>query len=563
LTGRQQPADDEHALHVPRHTTGIKNTQLLRGCLAGWLAIVATAAGCDGPPARPKHWRHAQGAAAEPAGADPAQSLATWRPPTKDPERAHTLRIRLQAEPAGINLLREPDREALQIAEDSVYETLLQHHPSGYVPLLAESFRVVGGTEIQLTLRDGVTFHDGRPFGAADALASIEAARALRSPSSRLPAALADVTSISAWGSRELRITLRRENGYVLRALAEVPMLPAQDLAARVPPGTGPYRVAAWTRGERVVLERHPGYWGPAAAIPVVEFLFIGDGALALAMAKRGEIDVLPALIPEHWPAQASAPGVVDAFAPLDLAPPRFLAIALNLRRPPFDDARVRRATAMLVDRPRLAREAWRGLARPVGGPIWPGGIGDGGAPPPPPFDPVRAMHLLDQAGWRAEKDGVRARAGVKLRITLLGAGAQADPERELIVSGLRRGGFAVDVRLTDPARFLERVRDVDAAVIDYRGRVDEDLSPFFATDGARNLGGLSSPAVDATLDALRRVWQPAARRPLVTQLATLLAAEMPLVPLVAPTPHGLVSRRVAGVTVHDGWFRLRDLHLR
>ncbi len=156
---------------------------------------------------------------------------------------------------------------------------------------------------------------------------------------------------------------LRRPNGYVLRALAEVPMVPAREVGAAVPAGTGPYTVARWDRGALLRLERRDDYWGPPPAIAAVEFAIVPDAAQALTLARRGEIDVVPALIPEHWPEQATAPGVVVAFAPMTLAPPRFVAVILDARRPPFDDRRVRRAAAMLFERGRLAREGWRGPA--------------------------------------------------------------------------------------------------------------------------------------------------------------------------------------------------------
>ncbi len=82
------------------------------------------------------------------------------------------------------------------------------------------------------------------------------------------------------------------------------------------------------------------------------------------------------------------------------------------------------------------------------------------------------------------------------------------------------------------------------------------------ATGGARNHGGLSSKPIDATCAALQRVWEPDGRRALVDQLAALLAAEAPFIPLVAPTPRGLVARRVGGVAVSDGWLSIRDLTL-
>src|SRR5690606_15637015 len=115
-------------------------------------------------------------------------------------------------------------------------------------------------------------------------------------------------------------------------------------------------------------------------------------------------------------------------------------------------DARVRRAVSLLVDRGELVA-ARGGLARPVWGPIWPGGPGDGGAAAPPAkADPAAAAKLLDAAGWRDDDgDGIRERAGIRLRILVLVTDGD-DPARDRVLAALRAGGFGLDVRVGSPA---------------------------------------------------------------------------------------------------------------
>jgi len=533
-------------------------------------AAIGSAGGCDGPPARVKAWRHAD----PPAPSVVVPASAPSAPADDDARRARTLRIQLPVEPTSLDPFVDPDRAMVEVSDDTLFETLMRHGPSGYRPELAESFRVVGGgSEIRFVLRAGVTFHDGKPFGAVDAQFSIDAARRPAARNVRLRTALADIISVEMWGPRDLRVTLRKPSGYALRALAEVPIVEAALYATestraqrgRAPVGTGPYRLVRWTKGDRLTLERFPAYWGTAPAVEAVEFVVIADGAKALTLTKQGKIDILPALIPEHWPAEAEAPGVASAFAPLELQPPRFLAAVFNLRRPPFDDERVRHSAVLLVDRWRLARDAWRGLARPISGPVWPGGLGDAEGPEPPTYNPLWAGRLLDDAGWTLDKDGLRSQAGKKLKIVLLATAAGAgEPDRDVLLTSLRRGGFLVELRLIGPDDYLARLKagDFDLAAVDYRGRVDEDLAPFFGTGGARNFGGMATRDVDDALVAAAEPWEPAARAPRVAALARLAAAAEPLLPLVRPTPHGLVAKRVRGLVVHDGWFAIRDLTL-
>jgi peptide/nickel transport system substrate-binding protein len=226
----------------------------------------------------------------------------------------------------------------------------------------------------------------------------------------------------------------------------------------------------------------------------------------------------------------------------------------------------VREAVSLLVDREKISRDAYKNLARPVAGPVWRGGLGDGEPVKPLALDPARAGVLLDEAGWRdPTKSGLRSRGTDKLHVVLLATGeAKGDPERESIVGNLRKAGFSVEVHPGEPGSLLTKLQagEFDAAVIDYHGRVDENLAPLFVTKGAMNWGGYSVKEVDRLCGELEETWEPAARGPRLTELGRLLAADSPLVPIVAAAPHGLVSNRVAGLVVRDGWFRIRSITL-
>src|SRR6185503_6969889 len=138
--------------------------------------------------------------------------------------------------------------------------------------------------------------------------------------------------------------------------------------------------------------------------------------------AKRGDFDIIPALIPAHYPEQATAPGIAAAFQPLQLAPPRLRLIQFNAKRAPLDDVRLRHALALLVDRKQIGERYFDRLARPALWPIWPGGPVHGVEPTVPAFDPKAAGALLDAAGWTdSDKNGIRDKDGVELRLTMVG----------------------------------------------------------------------------------------------------------------------------------------------
>jgi peptide/nickel transport system substrate-binding protein len=562
---------------VSERTQGVR----ILAIIVAWLCLAAATAACDTAPARPRPWRRPEPELpAAPASEGSPQAVAQARADAAR-KRAHSLRIRLETEPTHLNPLVDPEVDTLRVAEGTIFETLVRWTPSPDAgglgklePGLAESWRILGGgTEIRLVLRENVTFHDGHKFDVVDAQWSLDKARSSSVHAPRAREALADVMSVELVNAREMRLLLRRPNAHVLRALAEIPMLPQHVYAGtdldrhprnKAPVGTGPYRLARWDKRERIVLARNETYWGRAAAIDEIEFVIEPDGARAVMRAKRGEIDVVPALAPGYYPDQARA--MSPEFEVVRLHPPQLTYAVLNTRRSAFSDPRAREAVALLVDRKKLVDEAMRGLGRSVAGPVWPGGPGDGASPPVPAYDAARAHTLLEQAGWVDENgDGVRERSGERLRVVLLAANdGRADAARELLVAALRKAGFVVEVHTGDPAVLLNRLKNgtFDLALVEWRGRVDDNLAPMLATGGARNWGGYSSKEMDAALAQVAVAWDPAARAAPLAEVARLVVTDWPIVPIVAPDPVSLVHRRVRGVVVRDGWIDLTALSL-
>src|SRR6185295_19148369 len=110
---------------------------------------------------------------------------------------------------------------------------------------------------------------------------------------------LADVEAIELLGPHDIRLRLARPSGWVLRALAEIPILPMHVydgslLGGGALIGTGPWRLAS-TKGGVVHLTRYDRYWAGPAAIQDLEFAYEPDAAVALREAKRGGIDLIPA----------------------------------------------------------------------------------------------------------------------------------------------------------------------------------------------------------------------------------------------------------------------------
>ncbi|MCG8416429.1 MAG: ABC transporter substrate-binding protein [Proteobacteria bacterium] len=550
-----------------------------------WLLVaVASAPACECAPARSKPWRHASGPKVASGALAGSEVLAAESGRVRTlAARRHTLRIHMDRRPRHLNPMVTPSVWTMRIAADTIFETLIRYQPppggagagpGTYRPGLARSWHLAAtGREIRIDLEPDVVFHNGGRMTSVDVQFSLDAVRSPRVAAEHLRAGLSDVEAVELISSRALRIRLKRPNGYVLRALADVPILPAQvyrgKLAATRGPviGTGPYRLES-RQEDTIRLVRFDRYWASGPAVERLEFVYQPDAARALTAAKRGEFDLIPGLIPEHYPEQASAPGVESSFVPVRLRPPHFRYLLVNASKAPLSDPRMRHALALLIDRATLARDVHGGLMRPVAGPVWPGGPGDGPAPALPPYDPGGAGELMDSAGWRdRDGDGARERDGERLLLSLVvldDADRRDVREREQILRSFRRLGIRVTQRSGPRAVVRKRLRagDFDLAFVEWRGGVDRDFAALFETRGVRNTGRFSSSRVDSALAALRAVWQPSARGPLMAELARALAETWPVIPLTAPDPYGLLHRRVRGAVVWNGWISLRALSL-
>ena len=502
--------------------------------------------------------RRVDAAVAEPVKAPPPPTQAlpeTARETPPPAARGGVLRVHLEAEPPHLNPLLDGHQVIQRVVSGLVYETLLECGSDGYRPGLAERWdESSDGLRLVLHLRS-VRFHDGHPLGPADVQASLEPLLRAGTRQPALRELLGDVEAVEVLPDRVVRLRLHRPSRLALRALCEVPILPAEGLrgtaaqAAQLgkqPNGTGPFRVAAWERGKRIRLVRAgpPGQGPPY--LDEISFEIDGDGARALARTRRGDLDVLPRVLDLHYPDQVGSGALRETLSLYRLTPDRYSFLVVNHRHQPLSDVRVRRALALSWNRARLAEEVHRGLARPIAAPF--------GNLPPLPFDRAAAQRLLDEAGLSdSNGDGVRERAGAPVRLTLLlPAGSKAAAaEGRAFALDLRRAGLLLDPVTVDPSTLLSRLKqgEFDLAPMLWEGRPDDDPRMLFGPQGELAFTGYRSDALAPLLDELRLADGPRARAPLLQRIGETLAAEQPVIFLYRHDVVALVSRRVHGLT--------------
>jgi peptide/nickel transport system substrate-binding protein len=481
------------------------------------------------------------------------------------------LRVRLAADPPNLDPLDESSEVTAQVLWGLVHEPLLvcggRPAPSAGAPdtgqtpepsagLASRWSLSPAGDVLSLQLRPGAIFHDGRPVTSTDVRASLET---VWRGSGRMPqarAALADLSAIEISGADGLRLRLKRAAPIVLRALCDIPIVPAGWLSsrrsggpARDPIGSGPYRFGAWQKGKSLQLVRFSRPGMPVSPLAEIVFTVETDTGKALGQLRRGGLDLMPRLDGVHFPDQVRPAALGPALQLLGLPTERTTFLAFNHHKPPMSVPVFRRAISLLWDRAGLAEEIHRGLVTPIVVPP----LAD---LPAPPFDPALAAQLLRDASLVPPAPLQKGKpVTIQHRLTLIHSGGRiATAELRRLAERLRRLGVLIELVALEPGPLLDRLRQGtwDLALLSWKSRPYEDPRPRFAATAPFNFGGFRSARLEALLDEMRISDGPATRLQLDRRLAVILAEELPAVFLYRHTELALVSTRVRGLC-NDG----------
>lgn len=413
-------------------------------------------------------------------------------------------------------------------------------------PALAEALPDVSadGRTYTFTLRDGVTFHDGTTLEAQDVVATYEAAL---DPDNGSPVAadLTAVETVEAVDGRTVRFTLRhRQSSFVTATVLGV--LPTDGVDAQSPTelvGTGPYEVADYRSGERLVLSRNDDYWGAAPEVERATFLFVDDDASRAARLASGEVD--GALLPAQALSRFEGD---DQWEVVRRDTADFRAVVLPEAGEVTGDPAVREALHTGIDREALVAGALAGAGRPAYGPI---------PPEAAEYDPVlevepdprAAEQMLDDAGWVESADGLREKDGQRAEFTLMYPAG--DTLRQNIALEVQAQAADLGIAVEPEGLSWEAIEPrmaTDALVYGTGNPYNADLStyPLFhssrALQGFDNPGGYVSEEMDAALEAGRAADDEAGRVDAYAEVQEQLAQDLPWV-FLAYVEHDYVLR--------------------
>ncbi|WP_159998375.1 ABC transporter substrate-binding protein [Roseomonas sp. 18066] len=439
-----------------------------------------------------------------------------------------------------------------------IYEPLVLEDPSGALqPRLATAWRPLDATSWEITLRDGVRFHDGTPFGPEDVAFTLARVPQVTGSPGPFTAQTRQITAVEITGPHTLVLRTAAPHPLLPRDLSYIMMLSrsvhagkrSEDFnAGSAAIGTGPYRFRHFAPGEQLELARDEAYWGGAQPWARVSVRQLRQDSARVAALLSGDVDVidrvplqdLARLRRERSLAIASAPAAETFYlfpdAMREQTPFVTAKDGTPLPRNPLRDLRVRRAISMAINREALVARVMDGAGLPAAQLVAPGVEGADPGLRPTPHDPEGARRLLAEAGY---PEG--------FAMTLHGsAGFVVNDDRVLQAVGQMLSRIGIEAKVeTYPANvLLPRAGNRDFSVFFSSWIASTAVNPLralYATrDTARGMGPTnrmhySNPALDAALAAALGTLDDAARNARLAEAMRIGVDDLALIPLIHP----------------------------
>lgn len=418
-----------------------------------------------------------------------------------------------------------------------IYETLVhQNEELELVPGLAVSWEPIDELTWEFKLREGVYFHNGEPFTAADVKYSLDrlADPETASPSAFIVGFLSEVTVIDDY---TVHITTQYPFAPMLAHLShnatsivnqKAVEEAGDNFGTAVAIGTGPFEFVSWSTGSHIVLRRNENFWGELAKPDTVTFRAIPENTVRAIELETGGVDIVYGIEPIDEMRLTGEPGIVlDKYSTLATS-----YVGFNFLKEPFDNPLVRRAINHAVDIEAVVDFVYTGQAVRTAGPIsdmvW--------AANPNleayEFNPDKARELLAEAGLA---DGFSTSIWtndnpLRMQIAEIFQANLADVGIDAAVEILPWGTYLADTADGKHDMFI-------LGWVTVTGDPDYGLYSLFHSTLHGNAGNRSfytNPRVDELLDLGRTESDPELRRAYYYEAQELIVEDAPWIFLIA-----------------------------
>jgi peptide/nickel transport system substrate-binding protein len=478
---------------------------------------------------------------------------------------AQDFRIGLQEDPD----ILDPDQSRTfvgRIVYASLCDKLVDITPDlEIIPALATGWTWNDdGTELTMTLREDVVFHDGTPFNAEAVAANIERSKNLETSRRK-----SEVRSIESWEVVDpftIKMTLSAPDATLLAQFADrsgMMLSPTAFEAAGedfglAPVCAGPFAFSERIQQDRIVLEKFEDYYrADEIAFDSVTFLPIPDTTVRLANLRAGDLHMLERL---------AATDVASAEDDADLTVEKatslgYQGMTINVANGPRAENPlgqsnlVRQALSRSIDRAALNQVVFEGAFATGNQPFSPASPWYNADFPVPERDVEAARALLAEAGYPD---------GITIEIQVANNPVQTQV-MQVVQAMAAEAGITIELAAKEFATLLadQSAGEYTASQIGWSGRVDPDgnIHQFMTTGGGINDSKYSNPEMDTLLNEARLSTDPAVRKQSYDAAVALQQRDMPIIYLYHPVWIWALDNGVSGFTPYpDGMIRLHGV---
>jgi len=530
--------------------------RLLKSCLAAIFLAAALSAAAPAPGAEPKHGGILKMYHRESPGSASIHEEATY----------------------STNVPFMPVFNNLVIYDQHVAQNSLQ----SIVPELATKWAwAKDNTELTFTLREGVKWHDGKPFTSKDVKCTIDmlmgksSAKFPKNPRENWYQNVAEVTTN---GDYEAVFHLKRPQPALLALLASgySPMYPCHVSPAEMrthPIGTGPFKFVEWKQNESIKLVRNPDYWRKGRPyLDGIEFTIISNRSTAILAFIAGRLDMTfptEVSVPLLKDVAAQAPQAVCKLAPLNVS----TNIIVNRDTPPFNNPQIRRALALTLDRKAFVDILSEGKAD-IGASMLPPPEGVWGMPKKmletiPGYGPDVARNRAEARALMA-KEGYGPDKRLSIKVSTRNLAVYRDPA-VILIDQLKEIWIDGELDAVETANWFPKLarKDYQIGLNNTGSGVDDPDQQFFENYGCgseRNYTGYCNPELEALFVAQSTMTDREKRRRLVWDIDKKLQEDGARPIIYHTRAATCMQPQLKGLTImvnsqYNGW-RMEDVWL-
>ena len=496
---------------------------------------------------------------------EPTEAPATSEP-TQAPDGSPVGRIRL---PMPENMADAEDCDPIGVRTEEMYQlfslvfdTLIGVNGSNMlVPSLAMSWRSGGERIWLISLRQGVTWHDGSSFTADDVVSTYDRIR--RQTDGYYSDAAENIVSLMKLDESTIRVEMRSDGLSALYCL-NFPITKANS--DEVLMGTGAYRLESMT-DEEIKLTVNTDWWGGTPQIEKVEFLARGSNDLAIASYEAGMLDFVPtnSLTAKQY---SSAGETVVASCMTQ----QMETLLINHNNTHLRKKEFRSAIAHLVDRSSIIANVYMNNARSCDMPVPPDSWLYDSSQVVYGYDRELALSLLTEQGYTIDEDGNIGYFGEKVSLRILVGSTPENSVRaeaaQLIADSLTSFGIGVELITAnhdtasaspDPeseapysgdTEFVRLLREGnwDLALVGFSLSESNSLSKYLTPSGSNNFGHYSSEAMTALIEIMDSAVDEASLREAAYAVQSEFAEELPFIVLYFRLNSVIYSADIQGI---------------